>query len=197
MGALAKDNRTPLHSACSWGRVEIAGLLLDHGAKADAKTDSGETPLHTAANSKYGSQEDGIHVAKLLLARGVDTNIRDNDERTLLRVASSYRKLEIVRLLLDHGANADAMDAVGQTPLHQTSYASEEAGVDVAMLLLDCCGDVNAQTKKQATPLHFTSSDLRAWLGLKAYVSARHSGAQGPVILKTEPAPEAFSVLGS
>ena len=120
MGALAKNSRTPLHFACSWGRFEIVRLLLDNGAKANGKTDSGETPLHAAANGKYGSQEDGVRVAKLLLARGVDANIRDNDERTPLHVASGYGKLEIVRLLLDHGANVDAMDAVGQTPLHQT-----------------------------------------------------------------------------
>ena len=40
------------------------------------------------------------------------------------------------------------------------------------------------------------TSDLQSWLSLKACVSARHCGAQGLVILKTEPVPEAFGILG-
>ena len=40
-------------------------------------------------------------------------------------------------------------------------------------------------------------SDLQARLGLKACVLAWHSGAQGLDISKTEPVPEALSVLGS
>ena len=41
------------------------------------------------------------------------------------------------------------------------------------------------------------TSDLWARLSLKDYVSARHSEAQGLVILKTVPVPEAFGILGS
>ena len=86
---------------------------------------------------RYKSKEDGVHVAQLLLDRGVDVNIRRKDYRTPLHVASYYGKLEIVQLLLANGAKVDGVDNIGETPLHRLSkgkYESEEDGVSVARL---------------------------------------------------------------
>ncbi|KAH8983016.1 ankyrin repeat-containing domain protein [Lactarius akahatsu] len=163
VNALTKDNWTPLHSACSWGRLEIARLLLDHGAKANAETDYGETPLHTATNGKYEPQEDGVRIAQLLLERGVDANAQRKDNYTPLHAASYYGRLEIVRLLLVHGAKADTVDNFGYTPLHFVSCGKSKPqdGVQVARLLLECGGNVNGQNKRQQTPLHVASYNGR------------------------------------
>ena len=44
-----KMRETPLHGACMTGDVKLVKLLLDNGAKLDAKTVVLDTPLHTAA----------------------------------------------------------------------------------------------------------------------------------------------------
>jgi hypothetical protein len=56
---------------------------------------------------------------KLLLERGMDVNARRNDHETPLHVASYFGRLEIVRLLLDHGADANVETKQGLKLLHQ------------------------------------------------------------------------------
>jgi ankyrin len=159
VNALSKDNWTPLHYACCWGRLEIAHMLLDHGAKVILETKSGETPLHAVANGKYEHQEDGVRVAQLLLDCGVDVNARDKDQHTPLHIASTYGKLEIISLLLDNSAAVNAEDDEKETPLHKVLQGGHKPqdGAHIAQLLLEHGGDVNAQTKQWHTPLHVTS----------------------------------------
>jgi ankyrin repeat protein len=69
--------------------------------------------------------------------------------------------VEIVRLLLDHGADLEAAGGdMGEKPLHKVSYGkyrSQEDGVRVAQLLLDRGADVNTRRKDHQTPLHVAS----------------------------------------
>src|SRR6266702_3376122 len=152
-----KNNATPLDVASDYKNPEIIRVLLDHSAKAKTETDIGETTLHGVSCVKYESQEDEVPVAQLLLECSVDVNTQHKDHRTPLHLASYHGKLEIVRLLLDRGANANATADNGESPLHKVSkgkYESQEDGVRVAWLLLERGGDVNAQRKDHWTPLH-------------------------------------------
>jgi ankyrin repeat protein len=110
-----KDNWTPLHVASYYGKLEIVRLLLNQGAKVNAETDGGETPLHRVTHGKYESQEDCARAARLLLERGGDANAQRKDHSTPLHLASHLEKLEIARLLLDHGAKVD-METIKKTP---------------------------------------------------------------------------------
>ena len=154
-----KRNWTALHSACYYGRLEIAKVLLDHSSITKSEDDQGETPLHQLSQGHYKSKEASVLVAQLLLRRGVDVNVRDKDRRTPLHVASNYGELEIVRLLLDHDADANAKDADGESPLHSVSSSTHKPqdNVHTARLLLGRGGNVNARSKKQRTPLHVAS----------------------------------------
>ena len=82
------------------------------------------------------------------------------NHQTPLHSASLYGRLDIVRLLLDHGATSNSKDKFGRTPLHLVAkgeYNLEQDRVRTAQLLLDRGADVNAQTKYGATPLHLAS----------------------------------------
>jgi ankyrin repeat protein len=156
VNARTKNRSTPLLSAAFKGRLEIAQLLLDHGANAKAENEICDTALHLVSGGKYNSQEHGVGISRLLLKHGVDVHAHNKYHNTALSVAAFNGRLEITRLLLDHGANPNVENDQGLTPLHHVSqgkYTSQEHGVGIARLLLEHGADVNAR-KNLFTPLH-------------------------------------------
>ena len=83
--ANAKGRRgmTALYWAAVNNALEVAGLLLTHGADVNAKDQNGWMALHwAAANNAAG-------VAGLLLAHGADVNAKDQNGWTALKLAPS------------------------------------------------------------------------------------------------------------
>ena len=113
------QGQTPLPRART---VEIARLLLEHGADVDAARGPGVTPLMSAAAA--GRTE----CVKLLLEHGADPNARDlPDGRTALHRAALEEDPAIARALLEHGAEVNATDTRGNTPLRLLTYPREGA----------------------------------------------------------------------
>jgi ankyrin repeat protein len=110
VNARRRDHWTPLHSASYFGKPDIARVLLDHGAKANAVDNLLRTPLHLVAAGLYQSQEDGIRVAQLLLEHGADVNAPDMNRETPLHSASASGRLEIAQVLLGHAKNDRGQD---------------------------------------------------------------------------------------
>lgn len=110
-----QDRHTPLHIACHHGSPEIAQLLLDHGANANAEDRFLRTPLHLVAGGHYSIQEGGIRVARLLLEHGVDITAQDSNRETPLHAASSSGRLEIAQMLLERTIVTNDQ---GQNPSH-------------------------------------------------------------------------------
>ena len=157
VNARKKNSLTSLHEAAFRGSVEVAQVLLDHGANAKLETDHGETVLHVVSRGEYDSQEQGARTAQLLLERGVDVNARKKNSFTSLHEAAFRGNIEVARVLLDHGANAELETEAGETALHVVSrgkYDSQEQGVGIARLLLERGADVNARRKDSLTSLH-------------------------------------------
>ena len=157
MNAQRKDGLTSLHRAAYKGRVEVAQVLLDHGANATLETKRGETALHIVSRGKYDSEEHGVGIARLLLEHGVDVHAQDKSFNTALHRAAFSGRLEITQLLLNCGADPNTENEQGSTPLTDVSrgkYKSREAGVGIVRLLLERGVDVDARRKIKATPLH-------------------------------------------
>ena len=77
-------------------------VLIQHGADVTARDKTDSTPLHLA--SSKGSS----NTVKLLIQHGADANAKDGRHATPLHLAASSHlslKGNVVRLLLDHGAN--------------------------------------------------------------------------------------------
>jgi len=149
--AQTKDGRTALHIAASQGYTSVAWLLLENGATPTLRSNSGSTALHCAATEGH------VDVAELLLTRkgGTDlVHVADLEGRTALHTASSSGGTVMVKLLLDSGAQIDAQDREGYTPLH---LAVMQERLEVVVHLVKMGADVNAMAskrKKRWTALH-------------------------------------------
>ena len=71
----------------------MARLLLDYGAKPDIAAPSGEAPLHVVAGAGYAG------IVRLLLERGADPALRDDEGLTALDRAERAGHNEVAALL--------------------------------------------------------------------------------------------------
>lgn len=118
---------TPLHYAAAYAQKDMAAFLIERGADVTMKDESGATPLHIAAEN--GS----IAVAYELLQHGVNVNIRtDIHELTPLHSAVIGGKKDMVEFLILNGADVNAKDHGGETPL---SWAYRSKSADMINLL--------------------------------------------------------------
>jgi ankyrin repeat protein len=147
---------TDLHSACYFGKLEMAREALYRGARSNAENIRGETPLHLVSRGQYESQGGGVGIVQLLIGHGANVDARDKGRMTPLHSACYYGKLQIVRALLSHGASVNMMGVLGQTALHLVLEGNRSGpdGVRIVRLLLEHGADVDAKDSDKETPLH-------------------------------------------
>jgi hypothetical protein len=87
-----------------------------------------------------------------LIQRGVDVNQRAGGTgTTALQSAAAYNRTEVMRILLEHGADPDRGDSENNMPLHTASYWGNVAAV---RLLLDAGANVDPiESRFGSTPL--------------------------------------------
>jgi RNA polymerase sigma factor (sigma-70 family) len=102
---------TALHRAAYNGDSELAALLLERRADANAPTRSGQTPLHIAvlANNRT--------LVSQLLASAADPNNATKQGLTPLHYAVMLDRRDLAVLLLDAGADCRLADRYGRAPL--------------------------------------------------------------------------------
>jgi hypothetical protein len=91
-----------LHEAALFRRptsMAMLQLLLDHGAKVDARDGFGSTALWMAAAGNH------VAGARVLLQRGANPNVRVKDGRSALDEARRSKNQVLVRLLKQYGAH--------------------------------------------------------------------------------------------
>ncbi|XP_069010138.1 unconventional myosin-XVI isoform X2 [Embiotoca jacksoni] len=112
--------------------------LLKEGADPNTPISSGGSLLHLCA------RHDNVFAAELLIERGLNVNLQDEDLWTALHVACVCDHADVVLLLLVAGVNVLLQDINGNIPLDyafegtETSYILrkhlEENGVDVSSM---------------------------------------------------------------
>jgi ankyrin repeat protein len=137
-----KNGRTPLLLAAESADVEIVKLLLDKGAKVDAKDDdSGLTALHYAA--RLGNK----NAAELLIARSADINAKDKQDHTPLYFAVN-QDYKVAEMLINKGADSSIRTESGQTLL-QLAQERKQTESKVPDLIFD--GDPNSSFGSKIT----------------------------------------------
>ena len=124
--------RTLLHDASAQGNLRIVELLLRLGADPNVKTPGGHTPLYCVANEccVHGSG----NVVRALVRAGALVDAPSKAKQcTPLHVAARRGNTEVAEALVDCGADINARDTIGVTPL-QRAKNCRKAGV--ALLLV-------------------------------------------------------------
>ncbi|KAL3468663.1 ankyrin repeat-containing domain protein [Aspergillus californicus] len=119
INALDPDRWSPLSYAVRRGNRAAVRLLLESGADAGIQHVDGVTPLNMAV-----AQGDEVIVRMIL---------KVTPRHRELCLAASTGRANIVRLLLDHGADVNEEDGYGRTPLDRAGKAGH---VDVEEILL-------------------------------------------------------------
>jgi ankyrin repeat protein len=150
------EGNTVLMGAAENSDTSILKFLIKSGASLDRKNDDGKSALMIAAREGHGENlkalieagattdlpANDLNEALLLVARGEDAstlkvllklgakaNAKD-DDTTALMLAAEYGTPEMVKALVDEGANVDAVDDNGWTAL---MHANEAENVRVLL----------------------------------------------------------------
>jgi ankyrin repeat protein len=137
-----------------------------------------ETDIHTAA--RLG---DLARVTQLLDADPQLANARTAADETPLHYAAATQRTALIELLLERGADVNAVDQLGQTPLHLVASSSDAKAVRA---VIDADADVNARDGQGETPLHIAARRLsvtgvRALIAAGADVNARNKRGETPL----------------
>jgi ankyrin repeat protein len=162
------DGVSPLHLAIVNANWDLAMRLIEAGADVDQWDIFGEAPLFAAVGQRSRfdggrasidplNETDGLTIIRSLLERGANPNMQlffrpanvrgptNTRGSTPLIRAANNNDLEVVKLLLAHGADATVYMADRQTPIHAVlaGRAGEKDALELIRVLHDAGTDVN------------------------------------------------------
>jgi ankyrin repeat protein len=115
---------TPFQLTLQYADVDMAKLLLAHGAVSLGATGNGKTNLMLAAGINVdrgvspGTNQEAFELVKLMYALGdTEVNAVDDMGSTPLHAAAQRGSKEIIQFLVDKGARLDVSTSFGWTPL--------------------------------------------------------------------------------
>jgi ankyrin repeat protein len=165
VNASGGQNMAPLATAIYGNHLQVAELLLMHGADIHVRGEYDNTLLHASIVTKP------FDTILWLLSHGTDINGPNCAGYTPLHWAARRGFREVIRVLLVHNADVQAQNSGGEVPLHRAAISCEPSNQNLAELqaghLIDSIGsiqlllshgaDVNARDNHGSTPLHHSS----------------------------------------
>ena len=153
---LPDSNKTALHFAASSGLDAMVYKLIRLGADINARDFNLQTPLHEASAKGYKK------VVEILVNEDAAIDAQDSDLQTPLfhplfhwlsqtSRTSQADHMDIIKLLVDKGADINAKDRYGNVPLHFA--INNECSKEKVELLLKLGGDISALNHDYKTPL--------------------------------------------
>src|SRR5215469_1241293 len=143
-------DRTLLHEIAGQGNDRIVAALLRLGADPNASDGYGQTPLYWVSNAyPYDGAARAAVVAALVQA-GANVNARERVKGcSALHMAARRGNVLVAQALLRCGADIEARDKYGGTPLHRAVKCRQ---VEMVAFLLASGADGQAKSKSGQTP---------------------------------------------
>lgn len=185
------DGHTPLLIAILNNHDDLAQMLIDQGADVNLADKDGRTPLFTAVDQhdvdwsdrpfvKETDKLSSLDVIKSLVGHGAQVNAQltaasiikkaaqDSPDRTISAGGTAFMRaarsgdVEVMRYLLDHGANPKLSNKDGANALMlaaglgytDANRSTEAEALAAVKMCLDLGFDVNAATDKGETAMH-------------------------------------------
>ena len=149
--ALTKEDR--FIQAAARNQIEILESDFVNGVDVNAQTPTGTSALMVASFKGHESA-----VNWLLAHANCKIDQVDHDGLTALHYAVLSKKIEVVRVLLDHHAHPNAVDSKGLSPL---ILAARNSPPETAKALLEAGADPNLPDADQWTALFHAISRKR------------------------------------
>ncbi|CAN0392745.1 unnamed protein product, partial [Scytosiphon promiscuus] len=174
----AEWRTTALHYAARGGHVGVVRTLLSAGFRRDQHDEAGLTPAEISARSRSASSPavtrlllddsgggkmvhdyvdmvmEDVEIVRGLALGGAFLDWQDQlHRRTPLHRAVHFRHFQILKILLQTGANPNLKDRYGITPLHLVAISGCTAG---ASELLPAGADTTIRCHDSCTPLHMS-----------------------------------------
>lgn len=173
-----RSGASPLHHAAFNGHIDLIMLLLMHKVEQLSKANiilTNFAPFQAQANAFDKKDTRPIHYAaavdctagiRMLITQGkADVNVRDKELMTPLMIAAANGALCAAQLLLDNGANFDAVDANGNSALHWAAVKSQD---DIIDELIARGATIAATNHLEMTALHFAASTSEGTVARKS-----------------------------
>ena len=141
---------TPIAWAAYYGEEAMVDMLLSHNVTLESSEQNGFGPvIHAARNGR-------VAVLRKLVVAGADVEMKcARSARTPLSYAVEAGQLEVTRFLLGIGANVNAKDEDGHTPLR---YAKVSDAAIIQILLVHGATISSTTTKAYIDPVRSTAN---------------------------------------
>eukprot|EP01098_Paradermamoeba_levis_P010768 TRINITY_DN4539_c0_g1_i1.p1 TRINITY_DN4539_c0_g1~~TRINITY_DN4539_c0_g1_i1.p1 ORF type:complete len:459 (-),score=162.22 TRINITY_DN4539_c0_g1_i1:94-1470(-) len=147
-----KLGRNALFYAIESNSPEIVELLLEHNIEANKTDKDGYLPLHFALSLYEDDQ-----IASKLIPKTQKLDQANKEGLTPLHFAAGHANMNIIDDLVKNGANPNAKDKKGNTPIFMASSSS--SALNAINLLLKSGADINATNDDDDTLLHWAARE--------------------------------------
>jgi ankyrin repeat protein len=164
------DKITPLFVAVENANVEMVRLLLEFGAKVNAREGQKQTPL------MHLDDDATPELVDLLIRYGAEIDLIDKEGNSALILAAEGATPEVIRALIDAGADVNRANKEGQTALMN---AAENDDIECVRVLIMANAKVNAKNKEGESAIDLTSdTDIEKLLISYGAKSPESSGSR-------------------